>query len=270
MVRQRELLMSLVKRDLKVRYKDSVLGFFWSLCRPLVLMLILSVVFSVFVRIPVGVPYPIFLLTGLLPWMFFAASLTEASFSLLANAPLIKKVSLDAALFPVSGIVGNLIHLALAFVVYLLFLFYYGFGFRLDWWIVLPAVAIQTILCLALCLLASALNVWYRDVGSIVELGLTCWFYASPVLYPLPMALTQIDASFPEQAWLLRTLYLLNPITPVMALYRRAFLFEGDRAELTDSELALWTGIAAVVTALLAWLCWRVFERRRPYFADQL
>jgi lipopolysaccharide transport system permease protein len=270
---QRELLFSLVKRDLKVRYKDSTLGFFWSLGRPLILMIILSVVFSFLGRfeIPGGAPYPLFLIAGLLPWMFLAGAAAESTHLLLGNAPLIKKVSLNAAVFPAACVLSNLIHFALAAAAYAGFLLWHGRGIGWALWVAIPAAAIQTLLCLAIALLCGALNVFYRDTASIVELATMGMFYLTPILYPISEAFQEIDQRLPEgQAQLAKTLYMLNPMAPLVALYRRAFLFHSPDLELPDAELALWTLTSAATTLALLTLGWRVFNYYRPRFADRL
>lgn len=274
LVAQRELMLSLVKRDLKVRYKDSALGFFWSLGRPLVLMLILTVVFSFLGRFPIpgDVPYPLFLIAGLLPWMFFAGTAMESTNLLLSNASLIKKVSLNAAVFPAACVVSNFIHFALACVVLVGFLLYNGVGLGWSIWVAIPAAALQSLLCLAVALLCSSLNVFYRDTASIAELATTGAFYLTPVLYPLGIAYEQIEKQ--PRGELLKALYMLNPMAPICALYRRAFLYTGStpgmETEIADGELAIWTALAALTTSLLLWLSWTVFRRLSPRFADQL
>ena len=262
-----------MKRDLKIRYKDSVLGFFWSLCRPLFLLVIVSAVFSlIFPRfdIPCDVPYPLFLITGLLPWIFFSGTLAESSGLLLANAPLIKKVSLNSAVFSAAAVASNLIHLVLAFVVYVGFLVYYHVVPGTAIVLVIPALLIQSLFLLSLVLLASSLNVFYRDVSSIVELVLTGWFYVTPILYPINMVADRLLEKFPTYGNFFMGLYLLNPVAPVSALYRRAFLFGCGEKEISDLSLATWSGASLLVSMITFWIAWRVFQRLRPKFADQL
>lgn len=273
----RHLLFSLVKRDLKVRYKGSVLGFFWSFGRPLFLMLILTTVFSLI--IPIGydparaqqIPFALFLLSGILCWMYTAGSLHEGVNVLHANASLIRKVAINSAVFPAASVVGNLVHLVLAFSIYLLFLLWFGRGVSPAILLMVPVLAIQTLLVLALVMLASSLNVFYRDVGSLTELLITGWFYLTPILYPVDLALREIATRFPHHATTLQAIYLLNPMAPVAIAYRRALLAPPpDMRELPDAELLAWLGISGAVSLGLFVVASRVFRARCTMFADEL
>jgi ABC-2 type transport system permease protein len=275
--KSRELLLSLVKRDLKVRYKDSILGFFWSFGRPLFLMLILATVFSLILPLSGmassadAVPFPLFLLTGLLPWMFLGGCLTDGTHVLLQNTSLIKKVSLNSAVFPASVVLGNLIHMILAFVVYFIFFFYYGQSLSLDLWIALPALLVQIIFLMSLTLICSALYVFYRDVSSITELLLAGWFYLTPLLYPADIAISELGKRFPEYAAELKILFFLNPMAPIIVAYRRAFLFTGDRpGEISDWHLFLALGATGAISIVLFAGSVVLFNRLSKQFADEL
>jgi len=271
--RRRDLVKTLVARDLAVRYRQSVLGIFWSLGRPLFLMIILSVVFSVIWRqeVPGGLPYPAFLLAGLLPWFYLAGSLHESTASLLANASLLKKVSVPAAIFPSVAVLGNLTHWAIAQIGLAAVLLALGVVpnvTSLPW--LIPALALQTALCLALALLLSIVNVWFRDVTSLTEVFLAGWFYISPVLYSVDKvrgALTPERVSQPD-LWF--SLYLMNPMAPILAAYRRALVLPAGAEGLSDAQLALWLCVSAATVAALYLAANRVFRRLSPTLADQL
>jgi len=274
---QRLLLISLVKRDLKVRYKDSMLGFFWSFGRPLFLMLILAGVFGMIM--PAGytaerakvVPFALFLLTGLLPWMYLTGTLGEGLQSLMANAALIRKISLNSAVFPAATVMGNLIHLLLAGVVYLAFLFFYGHGLGVGVLFAVPALLAQTLLLLGLSLMVASLNVFYRDVSSVTELVITAWFYLTPILYPADRALHEIAQRYPAYASWFQGLYLLNPMAPIVMAYRRAFLFDGGHLrEVGDTALLGWLALSGLVSLGIYFLGAAIYRHYRPFFADEL
>lgn len=267
---QWELVSSLAKRDLKVRYKDSVLGFFWSLFRPAFLTLILWVVFGHILPIPVDlgpVPYWLHVLVSVLAWNFLVGSLFDASGSVISNGNLLKKVRLRTEVFPIATIVANAVHfvLALGLVVVLLLASGLGIGWEI---LLLPAVcAVQVILITGLALLVSSLNVFYRDVGSMLELGTLAWFYLTPIIYPLSLARDQITARAGETGFMI---YMLNPATPIIAGMRRVLLAGGGVREIPDAQLLGYLGVSLVSSLLLVGLGWMTFRRLSARFADEL
>lgn len=289
LVNHRELIFTLVKRDLKIRYKASALGFLWSFGRPLFLMLVMWAVFSQIVKIETEIPYPLHLLTGLLPWMFFTGALIEAQGSILYNSNVVKKIKLPTAAFPAAAVLSNLVHLLLAMLI--LFVFILGYTFFADpalfpgWEIVfLPFIIIlQFAILMGLALILAALNVFYRDVTSISEILITAWFYLTPIIYPVQMARDKLKGmlapaeadpaltySFSEN--LLYYLYLCNPMTPVITAYRRVLYGRHLRVapEISDATLMIGLGISAVFAILLLWVGSRLFDRLSKRFADEL
>ena len=210
----RELLYFLVWRDLKVRYKQTAIGATWAILQPLMTMVIFTVIFGHFAKIPSdGLPYPIFAYTALLPWTYFASALSRSSSSVVAEAHLISKVYFPRAVLPLAGTVSGIIDFAVAFPLLLGMMIWYG---------IMPAwglLALPLFLLLALAtalavgLWCSALNVRYRDVGYTIPFLTQCWMYASPVAYPLSLV--------PEN-W--RFFYSLNPMTGVIEGFRWALL----------------------------------------------
>lgn len=267
---QLELVSSLAKRDLKVRYKDSVLGFLWSLFRPAFLTLVLWAVFAHILVVPFsipGIPYWLHVLVSVLSWNFMVGSLFDASGSILSNASLIKKVRLDAEVFPVACIVANAVHYALALVLVVAVLVVGGYG--LHWEILLlPAVVgVQVLLVLGLAFYVSALNVFYRDVGSMLELGTLAWFYVTPIIYPLNFAREQLLMRLGETGFML---YMLNPAAAIVAGTRRFLLYGGARAEVSDPQLGAYLVISFFVSLVIAVTGWLVFRRLSERFADEL
>jgi lipopolysaccharide transport system permease protein len=210
----RELLYFLTWRDIKVRYKQTALGASWAIIQPFFMMVVFSLSFGRLAHVPSdGVPYPIFVYCALLPWQLFSHALTESSQSLVANERLIRKVYFPRLCVPISAVLGGLVDFAIAFVILLLMMLYYGI--RPNWAIVLLplfiVLAIATSLGVGLWL--SALNVRYRDVRYTITFLVQFWLFASPVAYP---------SSLVPGRW--RVLYGLNPMAGVVEGFRWALL----------------------------------------------
>src|SRR5215813_7615251 len=210
----KELLYFLVWRDLKVRYKQTVIGAGWAILQPLMTMAIFTVVFGTFAKIPSdGIPYPIFAYSALLPWNLFANSLTRGGTSIVGNAHIISKIYFPRLLLPLSGILSPIVDFAIAFVILIGMMIWYG---TLPTWgiLALPLFMLLAILtALAVGLWLSALNVRYRDVGHTIPFLVQLWMFASPVAYPVSL--------IPEK-W--RLLYSLNPMAGVIEGFRWALL----------------------------------------------
>jgi lipopolysaccharide transport system permease protein len=245
--RYRELVALLVGRDLKVRYKRSVLGMGWTLLSPLLQMVVYTLVFSTIMR--VGVPqFPVFLLSGLLPWTLVSVSITGASHCLLNNQGLIRKVAVPQMVYPLAVVASKLVDLLLSLLPFTALALLLGRPPGASWLFLVPALALATLFAAGLALLFSSLTVFYRDMRHLTDILIQIWFYVTPVLYPM---------SFLEKLpypWL-RGLLLANPATPLIRIFQEA-LYEG-RAPTG----AMWGG-AALSTALLLALGLFVFLRR--------
>jgi|SRR4030095_6054775 lipopolysaccharide transport system permease protein len=210
----RELLYILVWRDLKVRYKQTVIGAGWAILQPLMTMAIFTVVFGTFVKIPSdGVPYPIFAYSALLPWSLFANSLTRGGTSIVGNAHILSKIYFPRLLLPLSGILSPIVDFAISIVILVAMMIWFG---TLPTWgvLALPLFLFLALLtALAVGLWLSALNVRYRDVGHAIPFLVQLWMFASPIAYPISLV--------PEK-W--RTLYMLNPMAGVIVGFRWALL----------------------------------------------
>lgn len=270
LAQQIELVLSLTKRDLKARYKESVFGFLWSFFRPALLTLILWLVFAVMLRLPApspNIPYWLHMLVSVLLWNYFAGSIIESTHSLVANANLIKKVALDAEVFPIACILSNAIHLALALALaFIIIIFTTG---QLSWHLLLLPVfvAVGSLTILALSLLFAALNVLVRDIGSAVDLLLQAWFYLTPILYPVSMAQERINQVLGPR-WF--DLYMANPVAPVMVGARYALLYGNSSAEMGVTSMWSYLGVATAVGLALLIPSWAVFRRLNARFADEL
>ncbi|RME46126.1 MAG: ABC transporter permease [Caldilineae bacterium] len=210
----RELLFFFVWRDLKIRYKQTILGVAWAVIQPFFTMVIFSLFFGRLAKVPSdGLPYPIFSYAALVPWTFFANALTQASNSLVMNANMIKKIYFPRLTVPVATVLAGTVDFALAFLVLLGMMFFYG---RFPTWNVfwLPfflLLALTTSLGVGLWL--SAMNVQFRDVRYIVPFLTQAWLFATPIAYP---------SSLLEEPW--RTLYGINPMVGVVEGFRWALL----------------------------------------------
>jgi lipopolysaccharide transport system permease protein len=210
----RELLYFLVWRDVKVRYKQAALGAAWAILQPLLTMLIFSVIFGMFAKVPSdGTPYPLFAFVALVPWNFFATSLTQSSNSVVGSANLITKVYFPRLAIPLASVLAGLVDFALSFVVLLGMMVYYHHAptIHVLW---LPAFLLLGLAAsIGMGFWLSAMNVKYRDVRYVVPFLVQFWMYASPIIYPSSM----IPARY-------RTLYALNPIVGVVDGFRWALL----------------------------------------------
>ncbi|MCX7019347.1 MAG: ABC transporter permease [bacterium] len=264
---QIELVFSLAKRDLKARYKDSVLGFLWSLFRPAFLTLILWIVFSKILDSPFqtsNAPYWLHVLISILVWNFFAGSLFDATLSVVGNASLLKKVRLDTEVFPIAAILSNGVHFALAFGLAVIAAVLAGAG--IHWQILLLPLymLILVVFLLGMALWLSALNVYYRDVANAIELAAMAWFYLTPIIYPLNLAAEQIMGRM-GRAWF--NIYMLNPMTPIVVAFRAAVLGGGEMAA---APLAGWLAAAFTAGLILTLTGWLAFRRLSWRFADEL
>jgi len=248
----RELLFFFVWRDLKVRYKQTVLGASWAILQPLMTMVIFSIIFGTVAKItpPDGIPYPIYAYTALLPWHLFSGALSGAAGSLISNQSMITKVYFPRILMPLASVISALVDFAIAFVVLIGMLIYYhitpGWGVLL-----LPLftlLALMTALSVGLWL--SSFNVKYRDFKYIVPFLLTFWQYATPVAYPATL--------IPEK-W--RLIFSLNPMTGVVEGFRWALLNQH-----TDVvPLLIFSGVIMLLI-LVSGLVY--FQRMERTFAD--
>lgn len=241
----------LVRRDLKLRYADSLLGYVWTVLEPLMMGAIYWFVFTVIFHRSVGAdPYIVFLLAGLLPWMWFTSSLTEGAKSLLSQRRLIASTALPRQIWVLRTVGAKTVEFLFSVPVFVLFVVVYRP--HVNWHLVLvPAgFAIQLLLLLGLGLLLAPVTMLVRDVEPLIRVGTRAMFYASPIIYSLQDVLS---AGMPEG---LKRLYELNPVTGIMECYRAGFF------SIPVHPLPI---IAAAVWALLAMLGgWIVFRRLEP------
>lgn len=246
----RELLYFLVWRDLKVRYKQTVLGASWIILQPLLMTLVFAVFLGKIARVPSGsVPYILFLYSGLLPWTFFSNAVSSSSHSLIASASMITKVYFPRAIVPAASIIVRLSDFLIASVTLVVLMLYYQQPFT-PMILLAPLLILHlTLLALGLGMLFSALNVKYRDIGTALPVLLQLWMFASPIIYPSSLVP-------PEWKWA----YELNPLTGII---------EGFRSVVLGLELN-WRSLLASAVITLALLVYSTFafKRLEDEFAD--
>jgi lipopolysaccharide transport system permease protein len=246
----RELLYFLTLRDIKVRYKQTLLGVSWVLLQPLITTVVFTIFLGILIRVPSeGTPYVLFVYAGLLPWTFFSAAIISSSNSLVNNAHLITKVYFPRSIIPVSAVAARLLDLAIAFTVLIGLMVYYRVA--LTWSILLLPllVALITLLALGVGMVSSAINVKYRDVGVLIPVLLQLWMYASPVVYPTSLIPARWDH-----------IYQLNPLVGLIGNFRAAAL----GGQIDWSALAWSVGIIAALLIYAGFL----FRRSETLFAD--
>lgn len=260
--RFRTLIATLVLRELRARYRGSVLGFLWSFLNPLLLMLVYVLVFAVYLRVPME-KYSVFLFTGLLPWLWFSASLGHAAGVIVGSGALVKRILFPAEILPLVSVLSNLVNLLLSLP--LLFLFLWLFGVRPGPMLAfLPLLLVmQLLLTVGLALPLAALNVHLRDVEQILSNGLVLLFFLTPVLYPvqtIPETLHLLGGSL---AIPLRRLYFLNPLAGLIQSYQNVIFY---------ARQPHWIHLGEVtVVALVAfWGGYWVFDRLRDSLAEEV
>jgi ABC-type polysaccharide/polyol phosphate export permease len=255
LTRYRGLIQSLVARDLKARYRGSVLGFFWSFVNPLLLLTIYSFVFAKILpnTAEETKPYPVFMFSGLLPWTWFSASLLEAAGSLISGGNLIKKVLFPAEVLPIVSVLSNLVHFVLGLSILAAFMIYFQHFPDWDQLIWLPVlVLIQLVFTVALSLMLSALTVHFRDIRDLLANLLTFWFFATPIIYYY-----QMD-SVKSFAWL----FNFNPFFHLAVSYQEILFFHGPFGHVW------WMLAMGAVSVVLFLLGYWLFDRLRDSFAE--
>jgi len=254
LLRYRGLISSLVGRELKARYRGSVFGFLWSFINPLLLLIIYSFVFTTVIPNQVeGVqPYALFMFCGILPWTWFATSLSDGAGSLLAGGNLIKKVLFPAEVLPIVSVLANMVHFFFGLTILVVFLFVYRrypSPSDLIWFPV--AILVQLIFSTALALLLAALAVHFRDIRDILANVLTLWFFATPIIYPW----------FQPNVQKYHALFNANPFTHLAIAYQEILFF---------GRIGHWRWLLALGAGsiVLFFACYWVFDRLRDSFAE--
>ena len=229
----RELIWALALKELKIRYKRSFLGFLWALLNPLLQMIVLAMVFSTIMRIPIP-HYAIFLVSVLMPWTFFAQSLSYAADSIVNNADLIKKVRVPKVVFPVAALTSNMINLVLSLIPLLLLVVVLRNPLYLTWFYLPVPLLALTLLTLGISFFIATLNVYYRDVAHILQIVLQIWFYMTPIIYPVE--------AFGAYQWIFK----LNPVIYALNGFRMG-VYKGQLPSAQSIAASFACGVIALV-----------------------
>ena len=249
----REMLYFLVWRDVIVRYKQTAIGAAWVIVQPTITMIIFTLIFGKMARIPSdGIPYPVFAFCALLPWSYFAQALTRTSGSVVNSSNLVTKIYFPRLLIPLAASVAPVVDLFFSFIVLLALMAWFKIVPTLGLLALPVFLALAIMTALSVGLWAAALNVKYRDVGSIIPFLIQVWMYASPVAYPVSMV--------PEK-W--RLLYSLNPMVAVIEGFRWAFLGKG-------SPDLMMIGISSTAVLVLLFGGLVYFKRMERTFVDDI
>jgi ABC-type polysaccharide/polyol phosphate export permease len=238
-VRYRELIWVLAVKELQVRYKRSVLGFVWALLHPLLMMVILTLVFSSVMRIAGVRDYAVFLICTLFPWTFFGQAVAYGVESIVGNAALLKKVAIPKFVFPMAAVLANLINFLLSLIPLALLLLFLRFPFHKTWaYLPVPMLAL-VLFTLGCCFFFATANVYFRDMAHIVQIILSAWFYFSPIIYSLDF----VPAQF-------HLIFRLNPMLYILNGFRLAIYGDGITGLLPSGAsvaLSLGSGMLALL-----------------------
>ena len=253
----RELIVSLTKKELKVKYRGSVLGFFWSLLNPILTMLVYTFVFSIVLRGGIK-EFAIFLICALLPFNFLSNSVNYGASSIIANSNLVNKIYFPREIIPLSIIFSNLVNFFFELVALFIVLGIMGYKFYMFLYLLPILIFIQFFLVVGMTLLVSALNVFFRDLQHLITIIMMVWFFGTPIIYPLSMV--------PER---FQFIIKINPMTIYASYYRNIFYYikypEGAGFPL------LWETLSALgITLLIFFIGYFVFKKLEPRFAEEI
>lgn len=257
--RNRAILGEMVRTDFKVRYQNSVLGYVWSLLKPLFIFAIMYIVFTYIIPLGKGIPhYPVYLLLGIVMWNFFVESTMIGSTSIVARGELIRKIRIPRYLIVISSSMSALINLGLSLIVVLIFALFNGVIPSLSWLLIIPIILELFILAQGLSFLLSALFVKFRDITYIWEIFIQAGFYATPIIYSLK--------SLPAQY---TKFFFINPMAQIIQDARYAVV--------TDTSITVWSTVHSfwviapfLVVITIALAGWLYFKSRSKYFAEDI
>ena len=250
--RYREMLINMVRRELRGKYKGSILGFLWTFINPLLQLVVYTIVFSNIMRMGVS-NYEIFLFVALIPWMFFSTSVLSGAGSIIYNQSLVTKIYFPREILPLSVVTSNFINMIYCSVIVLAVVLFYHMSLNLEVWFMLPVIAfIEYILVIGIVLIVSALTVYFRDLEHILGIIIMAWQFLTPVMYPESFVPSQYQA-----------ILYLNPMTPIIISFRDV-LYYGKMPVVENLVYAfLWSLIIFICGFLL-------FGKLQKDFAEEL
>lgn len=248
----RAMIGSLVKRDLKSRYKGSVLGFFWMFLNPLLQLLVYTIVFSFIMRMNIE-QYYLFLFVALIPWTFFSTCLSAGANVVISQQDMVKKIYFPREVLPVSFVTAQLVNMLLSFIVMFVIVFISGRNINFIAWLFLPLiVVIEYVLALGFTMIISALTVYFRDLEHIMSIVTMAWMYLTPIMYPVEMV--------PEEVV---NIFYLNPMTSIVIAYRD-ILYNGRIPQVENLLMATVMGVVILVAGCM------IFRHLQRHFVEEL
>lgn len=248
----RTMIISLVRKELRGRYKGSVLGFFWTFLNPLLQLVVYSLVFSVIVRVDVE-KYYLFLFVALIPWLFFSSGLTAGAGVVISNKDLVKKIYFPREVLPISHVITNFINMLLSFIVVFVVIIFSGIGINFVALLFLPLIfIIEFLLVLGITFLTSSLTVYLRDLEHIMTIGNMAWMYLTPILYSISMV--------PDR---FASILMLNPMTSIVLAYRD-ILYYGRIPQFSTLIGAVLMGFIVLIIG------YYTFSKLQRNFAEEL
>lgn len=246
------MISSLVRRDLRGRYKGSVLGFFWTFLNPLLQLVVYTFVFSTIMRAGIE-DYYLFLFVALVPWTYFSTSVSGGAGCITGQQNLVNKIYFPREVLPISYVLSQLINMLLSFLVVIFVLIVSGKGINLAVWWYLPLIILQeTLLAFGLTMLVSAITVYFRDMQFLLNVVMMAWQFLTPVMYTVDMV--------PER---LRGIFYLNPMTPIIVAYRDVFYYK----QAPELQTFILGTVMGVVMLIIGWVAFGKLKRR---FAEVL
>lgn len=255
-IKHREILYQLTGREIKARYKQSILGYFWVILNPLFQMLVMSFAFSIIMRIPTksasNIPYSVFLFVALLPWNLFSTSISSAGASLVSNASLITKIYFPRTILVIATILSKIVDFLYALIVLVIYMIYYQIPININILWVIPIFFIQQIFTLGLALIVASANLLYRDIQYLISLLLLLWMYLTPIIYPADLVPLRY-----------KFIFQLNPLAVIVNAYRQTVLGGGS-----PNYQSLTIGL--IVSLITLVLGYKYFKSREKIFADNI
>ena len=245
------LIKKLTLREIKARYKQSFLGFFWIILNPFFQMLIMSFVFSKIMKVSsLGVPYPIYLYAGLLPWIFFTSGLSSATNIFVSDASLIKKIYFPRQILVIATLLAKVFDFFLSLIIFFVLMLFFRVPITFFTLFFIPIFLVQFLFTYALGLILASFNLYYRDVQYLLNLVISLWFYLTPVIYSVEF--------FPAKY---RVIFQLNPMAVFINAYRQVLL---------GGNFPKWESLAVglVISVIFFWLANKIFSKLEKNFAD--
>lgn len=248
----RTMIVSLIQRDLRGRYKGSVLGFAWTFLNPLLQLVVYTIVFSVIMRSGIE-DYYLFLFVALIPWIFFSTSLTGGASCIISQKELVKKIYFPREILPIAYVTCQLVNMLLSFIVVFAVLFAFGKGVNIRALVYLPIIIVaEYMLAISIALISSAVTVYFRDLEHIFGIIAMAWQFLSPVMYSVELV--------PEEY---QGIFMWNPMTPIVIAYRDILYYK----EIPEMETLLHGFVISVILLIVGYL---IFERMKRHFAEEM